>query len=173
MWLYMRPFLMSVQDQDSLPLQSKPRSKSSGSEVSLWVELSGKLVQRQCSAVCWKRRKLAKALFGTMCEPSSEGGVKEWNLWMSSVRASHANLSPAQGKDLVNAIRDTFGPQFVNWCKFYVPQLCSWKTSARLPYTALLTSSAIWKSWIIAARQASSQRRRSVLPTAMWPIHGY
>jgi len=113
----------------------------------------------------WKRESWIRALSTRTC-CGSLGSDFEAE-WISSLEDSHANPSRSLEVAKPPKTSDTSGPTSSQGCLFSETESASSRTSMESPQpshpdtTQFSTmSSATWKKWVSAQRQASSQRRK-------------
>lgn len=125
---------------------------------------NGKLSQssawlRRCKPGSWTQR-----LCGRMSPPSmASRGVESW---ISSLRATRANHSPASAQDMARTILDTYGPTSVALLKSLSPNSCSSKTWKITSDSDSTPSSPTYSAWASALQRDSTQRLSSARTTA-------
>lgn len=146
-WLYV-PGL----EGSSLPFTS------SATTTEPWVTSSGKATQRPLSWPGWKRRPWIKLLFGTISRPSTADRGAE--LWIASLRATHASRSATPESAVEKTILDTFG-RIADGLLLRSLRASSFsKTSKGTLPLGLTLSEPSYEHWVIELRRASLVRRK-------------
>ena len=161
-WLYVPASADSNSDSGS----------RSDTDINVWVMSSGTPMQRPLSWRGWKTRPWIRRLSGTISKPSM--AARSADSWISSLRATRANHSPAQVSDVAKTIRDTYGRTFDVLCRKYSPDFVSSRTSQTTFDWAMKPSTKTFENLATRLRQESTARLKWARATSendssYWP----
>lgn len=151
-----------------------PGSSTSRSDLTFWLTLSGKPMQRPGSWPGWKKRVWSRRLFGAATLPHRSS--TDWlATWLASRPASHVSLSRSRDRAKAKKTSVGYGPTSLDSFASFDRPSSSWRTfQALFPAGTSPLFSGTWPPWGSMRSGYVSPREKPALLTngsgsSSWP----